>query len=58
MQGCSLVTEFGSDIADVDVRQRLVCLEVPDGNNKGMRAVGLVVDDQLSHNHGVVGSPA
>lgn len=58
MQGCSLVSEFGSDIADVDVGQRLVRLEVPDGNNEGMRAVGLVVDDQLGHDDGMVGSAA
>lgn len=33
-------------------------LEVPDGDNEGMRAIWLVVDDQLSHDHGVVGSAA
>lgn len=58
MQGCSLVAELGSDIADVDVRQRLVRLEVPDRHNEGVRAVGLVVDDQLGHHHGVVGGAA
>lgn len=53
-----VVTELGTNVTNVDVLERLVCLEVTDLDDEGVGAVGLVVDVQLSHDDGVVGSAA
>lgn len=51
-----LVSKLGTNIAHVDILQRLVCLHVSDLDDERMGSVGLSIDDQLSHHHGVVGS--
>lgn len=48
-------TKFGTDITNVDVRERLVCLQVTDGHDKGVRTKSLPLNDQLGHDGGVVG---
>jgi len=53
-----VVAELGADIANVDVLQRLVGLEVPDMYDEGMRAVWLPTDDQLCHYDSIVGCAA
>jgi hypothetical protein len=53
-----VVAELGADITNVDVRERLVGLHVADLDNEGGRAVGFALDNELSHDHGVVGGAA
>lgn len=53
-----VVTKLGTNVTDVDVLERLVCLEITDLNDEGVGAVGLVVDIQLSHDDSVIGSAA
>ena len=53
-----VVTELGTNVADVDVLKRLVCLHVSDLNDEWMRAVRLALEDKLCHDHGVVGGAA
>jgi hypothetical protein len=53
-----VVTELGTDVANVDVLERLVGLEIADLDAEGGRAVRLALDDQLRHDNCVVGSAA
>ena len=53
-----VVTELGTDVANVDVVERLVGLEVADLDAEGSRSIGLALDDELRHDDCVVGSAA
>jgi hypothetical protein len=53
-----VVTEFGANVTNVDVLERLVGLQIADLDAEGSRAVGLALDDQLRHDDCVVGSAA
>lgn len=53
-----VVAKLGADVANVDVLKRQVCLQVPDLDDKGVRAVWLALDDELSHDDSVVCSAA
>jgi hypothetical protein len=53
-----VVAKLGTNVANVDVLERLVCLEITDLDDEGVGTVGLVVDVQLSHDNGVVGCTA
>lgn len=50
-----VVTKLGANITNVDVLQRLMCLQVSDLNTERCRAVGLSVNDELCHDNCVVG---
>ena len=49
-----VVTELGTDVANVDVRERLMGLQVTDLDAEWCRAVGLALNDELGHDDGVV----
>lgn len=49
-----VIAELGANVTNVNIRQRLVCLHVTDLNAEWGRAVRLALDDELSHDHGVV----
>ena len=51
----SVVAELWPDVADVDIRQRLMCFHVSDLNNERVRAVALAVNHELCHNSSVIG---
>ncbi|KAI7515060.1 acyl-CoA oxidase [Hortaea werneckii] len=53
-----VVAELGTDIADVDVLQRLVSVQVTDLDHEGVGAVGLASNDELGHDDGMVGGAA
>jgi hypothetical protein len=53
-----VVTKFGSDISNVDVLKRQVCLHVADLDDEWVRAVRLALEDELCHDNGMVGSAA
>lgn len=50
----SLETELWSNITDMDVLERLMSLQIADLDDKWVWAVALAVDDELSHNGGIV----
>lgn len=46
--------ELGPNVSNMDIRQRQMCLEVPDGHDEGMWTKCLAVHDQLRHDSGIV----
>jgi hypothetical protein len=54
----SIIAELGTDVTNVDIRKRLMGLHVADLDDERSRAVRLALDNELSHDHGVVGSAA
>lgn len=53
-----VVTKLGTNVTNVDVLERLVCLQITDLDAEGRGSVGLAVDDELRHNYRVVGCAA
>jgi hypothetical protein len=54
----SVVTKLRTNVTNVDILKRQMCLEIADLNDEGVGTVRLVVDVQLSHDDGVVGGAA
>lgn len=52
----SLIAELRTDVSDVDILQRLVGLQITNLDNERVGAIVLASDEQLGHNHGMVGS--
>lgn len=50
----SIVAKLGANVSNMDVLQRLVCLEVSDLDTKRRRTVGLSINDELGHDDGMV----
>lgn len=50
-----VVAELGTDVADMDVGESLVRLQVADLDHEGMRSVVLAADEELSHHDCMVG---
>jgi hypothetical protein len=53
-----IVPKLGTNVTNVDVLKRLVCLQVTDLNTERGGSIRLAVDHELSHNDGIVGSTA
>ena len=49
-----VVTKFRSNIANVDVFQRLVGLQITNLNHKWVGSIALAIDDELGHDYGMV----
>lgn len=49
-----IVTKLRSNIADMNILQGFMRLQVPYLNHKRMGSVALAVDDKLRHYHGVI----
>jgi len=49
-----VVTEFRSNITDMDILERLVRLQIADLHDERMRAVCFAVNDELRHDAGVI----
>lgn len=53
-----VVTKFRTNISDVNVFKRLMCLQITDLNAERRWSVGLAINDELSHDDSMVGCPA
>ena len=51
----SLVSELGTDIANVNIFHGLVGLQITNLDHEGVRTIVLACNIKLSHHHGVVG---
>lgn len=49
-----VVSELGADIANVDVLQGLMGLQIPDLDTERSRSIALTANNQLCHNNGVI----
>jgi len=54
----SLISEFRSNVTDVDVLQRLVSLHITDLNDERVRTKVLAADVELCHDDSMVGRPS
>lgn len=53
-----LVAKLGSNVTHIDILQRLMGLEIPNLDDKGMGTEVLATNVELRHDDGMVGSPA
>lgn len=54
----SIVAKLRANVSNVDVLERLMCLQVSDLDTEWGRSVGLSINDELSHDDGMIGCPS